>query len=131
MNHVISALAVKLTIDKSLVRKAVGMVLALLRKQGDKIAVDELFEKLPGASDLAEQYADSNRAGSIGGMLGGLMGGGAGEAMKLVGALQSEGLSTGQIKAIVAGLLDHAKAEAGEELVRRAVNAIPGVSDHI
>ena len=34
--------------------------------------------------------------------------------MKLVGSLQSEGLSMDQIKGIGTGLLEHAKAEGGE-----------------
>lgn len=132
MEQLISQLASRFGIDEALAHKAVGMLLSLLQKQGDGAAVSELFEKLPGAGDLATQYADGGGGGGgIGGMLGGLMGGGAGEAMKLVGSLQSDGLSMDQIKGIGGGLLEHAKQEAGEDLVRRAVDGIPGVSDYI
>ena len=131
MEQLISQLASQFGIDEALAHKAVGMVLSLLQNQGDAGAVSELFEKLPGAGDLAAQYADGGSGGGIGGMLGGLMGGGAGEAMKLVGALQSDGLSMDQIKGIGGGLLEHAKQEGGEDLVRRAVEGIPGVSDYI
>lgn len=132
MEQLISQLASQFGIDEALAHKAVGMVLSLLQNQGDSGAVGELFEKLPGAGDLAAQYADgAGGGGGLGGMLGGLMGGGAGEAMKLVGALQSDGLSMDQIKGIGAGLLGHAKQEGGEDLVRHAVEGIPGVSDYI
>ncbi|MCP5082162.1 MAG: DUF2267 domain-containing protein [Alphaproteobacteria bacterium] len=131
MEQLISQLASQFGIDEALAHKAVGMVLSLLQNQGDSGAVSELFEKLPGAGDLAAEYAGGGGGGGLGGMLGGLMGGGAGEAMKLVGSLQSDGLSMDQIKGIGTGLLDHAKQEGGEDLVRRAVEGIPGVSDYI
>ena len=132
MEQLISQLAGQFGIDEALAHKAVGMVLSLLQNQGDSSAVAELFEKLPGAGDLAAQYANGGGGGGgLGGMLGGLMGGGTGEAMKLVGALQSDGLSMDQIKGIGTGLLEHAKQEGGEDLVRRAVQGIPGVSDYI
>ncbi len=133
MEQLISQLASQFGIDEVLAHKAVGMVLSLLQNQGDSGAVSELFEKLPGASDLATQYADGGGGGGGGltGMLGGLMGGGTGDAMKLVGALQSDGLSMDQIKGIGGGLLEHAKQEGGEDLVRRAVEGIPGVSDYL
>ena len=132
MEQLISQLASQFGIDEALAHKAVGMVLSLLQNQGDSGAVSELFAKLPGAGELAEQYAGGGGGGGgLGGMLGGLMGGGAGEAMKLVGTLQADGLSMDQIKGIGTGLLEHAKQEGGEDLVRRAVQGIPGVSDYI
>ncbi len=131
MEQLISQLASQFGIDEALAHKAVGMVLSLLQDQGDSGAVSELFAKLPGAGELAEQYAGGGGGGGLGGMLGGLMGGGAGEAMKLVGTLQADGLSMDQIKGIGTGLLEHAKQEGGEDLVRRAVQGIPGVSDYI
>ncbi len=132
MEQLISQLASQFGIDEALAQKAVGMVLSLLQNQGDSGAVTELFEKLPGAGELAAQYADGGGGGGgLGGMLGGLMGGGTGEAMKLVGALQSDGLSMDQIKGIGTGLLEHATQEAGEDVVRRSVAGIPGVSDYI
>ena len=131
MDQIISQLAAKFGIDEALAQKAVGMILNLLQSQGEGNAVAQLFDKLPGASELAAQGGGETSGGGLSGMLGGLMGGGTGEAMKLVGALQSEGLSMDQIKGLGAGLLDHAKAEAGEDLVRQAVSNIPGVSDYL
>ncbi len=131
MDQVISALAAKFSIDEALVQKAVGMVLGLLQKQGDGTTMTELFDKMPGASDLADQFGDSGGGGGMAGMLGGLMGGGTGDAMKLLGSLQSEGLSMDQIKGIGTGLLEHAKAEGGEDLVRQAVSNIPDISDYL
>ncbi len=131
MDQIISQLASRFGIDEALAHKAVGMVLALLQRQGDGSAVSELFSKLPGAGDLAGQYAEAGSGGGMAGTLGGLLGGGTGEAMKLIGALQSDGLSLDQIKGIGSGLLDHARQEAGEDLVRSAVSGIPGVSDYL
>ena len=131
MDQIILQLAAKFGIDEALAQKAVGMILNLLQSQGDGNAVAELFDKLPGASELAAQGGGEQSGGGLSGMLGGLMSGGTGEAMKLVGALQSEGLSMDQIKGLGSGLLDHAKAEAGEDLVRQAVSNIPGVSDYL
>lgn len=131
MEQIISQLAAQIGIDEALAQKAVGMVLALLEKQGEGSAVSQLFEAMPGAADLASEHADSGGGGGIAGMLGGLMGGGAGDAMQLVGALQGEGMSMDQIKELGSGLLAHAKENAGEDVVRQAVANIPGVSDYL
>ncbi|MEM7430243.1 MAG: DUF2780 domain-containing protein [Pseudomonadota bacterium] len=131
MEQIISQLAAQIGIDEALAQKAVGMVLALLEKQGDGNAVSQLFDSLPGAADLAGAHADSGGGGGMAGMLGGLMGGGTGDAMKLVGSLQSEGMSMDQIKELGSGLLAHAKESAGEDVVRQAVANIPGVSDYL
>ena len=131
MEQLISQLAAQIGIDEALAQKAVGMVLALLEKQGDGDAVSQLFEKLPGAGDLAAEFADSGDGGGMAGMLGGLMGGGAGDVMKVVGSLQGEGMSMDQIQDLGSGLLNHAKSEAGEDLVRQAVANIPGISDYL
>ena len=59
MEQLIANLAQQFGIDEALAQKAVGLVLSLLQNQGDGSAVSELFDKLPGASDLATQFADA------------------------------------------------------------------------
>jgi len=100
-------------------------MLSMIKKEGDSGPVGELFDKLPGADDMAE---DSSGGG--GGLLGGLTGAlgnlGGGAASGLAG-LASSGLGADKLKDIAHMLVDYAKKIAGEDLVDKVVGSVPAL----
>jgi hypothetical protein len=132
MRAVISKLAVEVGINEQIAEKAAGMILSLLQRNDSSEAVENLLAKLPGAADLAANHSEpAPSGGGLAGMLGGLMGGSTGDALATVSALQSDGLTTDQIKQFGGGLLTYARETVGDNLVDEAVSNIPGLSQYL
>ena len=133
MQALITQIAKQMGIDEALAQKGISIVLSLVQSQGDGNLVAQLFDKMPGASDLASAGSSalnsgSGRGGGLMGMVGGMLGGGAGEIMSAVSQLQSDGLETSQIKELSGQVLDYAKQEGGDDLVGQITASIPGLS---
>lgn len=116
-----------LTPDKS--EQALGIVLNLIRTQGNQQKVGELLDKLPGAMDLAAKWGGDGAA--KGGLLGMLAGGMMGGPLAAVTKLTSIGLSMDQVKQLGTLTLNHAKREAGPHLVKEVAGSIPGLSGYV
>ena len=131
MQELITSIATKMGIDEALAQKAVSVVLSLVQSQGDDSVVGQLFDKMPGAADLASSGSSALESGGDGGglmgMVGGLLGGSGGEIMSALSQLKSDGLETGQVKEIGGDVLDYAKEKGGEELVEKLTSSIPGL----
>jgi len=129
MQELIARIVTKTGLDAERAEKAVGIILSLVRTQGNQQKVAELFSKLPGAAELADRHGrDGSRGGGLLGMLGGgLMGG----PLAAMSKLQAAGLNMGQIKELGTETLSYAKAKAGEELVREVAGSIPGLSGYV
>ena len=134
MEELIANIASKMGIDEAIARKAVSVIMSLIQTEGEDGPVATLFDKLPGASDLASQGAsaleENSDSGGLLGKLGGMMGGGAGTLMSAVSTLQADGLDTSQIKELGSQVFDFAKEEGGEDLVKAVTDSIsiPGLS---
>ena len=134
MEELIANIAGRMGIDEAVVRKAISVIMSLIQSEGDDGPVAALFDKLPGASDLAAQGAsaleENSDSGGLLGKLGGMMGGGAGTLMNAVSTLQADGLDTSQIQELGSQVFDYAKEEGGEDLVRAVTDSIsiPGLS---
>jgi len=133
MQALITQIAKQMGIDEALTQKGISIVLSLVQSQGDGNLVAQLFDKMPGAGDLATAgssalKSSSGGGGSLMGMVGGMLGGGAGEIMSAVSQLQSDGLETSQIKDLGGQVLDYAKQEGGDDLVGQITESIPGLS---
>ena len=113
-------------LDAARAETAVGIVLSLIRKEGDPDKVDELFARLPGAEALAESQAEAKSGGLLG-MFGGALGG----PLAAVGKLQAAGLSMDQIDGLGRELLGYAREKAGEPLVNDVAGSIPGLSRYL
>jgi len=113
-------------LDVARAETAVGIVLSLIRKEGDPDKVDELFARLPGAEALAESQAEAKSGGLLG-MFGGALGG----PLAAVGKLQAAGLSMDQIDGLGRELLGYAREKAGEPLVNDVAGSIPGLSRYL
>jgi hypothetical protein len=134
MEQLISNIASKIGIGEDLSKKAVSMVLSLVREQGDDSLVGQLFDKMPGATDLADEGTSTlesgkGSGGGLMGMVGGMLGGGAGQVMSAVSQLQAEGLDTDQIKKVGREVLNHAKEQGGDDLVGKITSSIPGLEN--
>jgi hypothetical protein len=96
MQELIDRIVEKTGLAPEKAEKAAGIMLSLVKSQGDKNKVQQLFDAIPGAADLADRHgADGGKAGSLFNMLGGGMMGG---PLVAVTKLQSAGLNMDQIK---------------------------------
>jgi hypothetical protein len=111
--------------------RALGIVLNLIQTQGNQNKVQELFDKLPGAAELARDQGGDGAGRGGGGLLGMLAGGMMGGPLAAVSKLTSAGLSMDQIKALGTTTLDYAKEQAGAQLVKDVAGSIPGLSGYV
>jgi hypothetical protein len=111
--------------------KALGIVLNLIKTQGNQNKVQELFDQLPGAAELAREQGGDGAGYGGGGLLGMLAGGMMGGPLAAVSKLSSAGLSMDQIKALGTTTLDYAKEKAGSQLVKEVAGSIPGLSGYV
>ena len=126
MQALIKRVAAAAGIEPDVAEKAIGAILAFLRKEGPPGDIDELFAMTPGAG-AAAAAADAEGAGMLGGLMG-MMGGG---LMGLAGRLAGLGLGAAQMQAIGHEVFAHVSEQAGEERVRRVAAAIPGLSQFL
>ncbi len=129
MQVLIDRIVEKTGLAPEVAEKATGIMLSLVKTQGDEAKVTQLFDAIPGAGELADRHGgDGARGGGLLGMLGGgLMGG----PLAAVSKLQSAGLNMDQIKVLGKETLGFAKEQAGEELVKDVANSIPGISGYL
>jgi len=126
MEELIGRITGNVGIDEDMARRAVGIILSFLLRQGDREKVLTLIEKIPGAATLVSTD-DPDSSASLGG-LGGLMGGG---AMEVLGELQALGLGMGEIQGVTKETVGFAREQAGEELVDDIVASIPGLGQFV
>jgi hypothetical protein len=123
MEDLIARIATDAGVELEIAKKAVGMILAFLRKDGPKEEVDALFDALPGSADAVDAAA-----GEDGGAFSGAMGGG---LMGLAGQLTGLGLGMGEMQSIGRQVFAYAREKAGDERVGQIVSAIPGLGQFL
>lgn len=129
MQDLIDRIVEKTGLAPDIAEKATGIMLSLVKTQGDKAKVVQLFDAIPGAGELAQLHGgDGARGGGLLGMLGGGMMGG---PLAAVSKLQATGLSMDQIKVLGKETLGYAKEKAGEGLVKDVASSIPGISGYL
>ena len=119
MQELISGIVAKTGLPQAKVEEALGVIFNLIKTQGNPNLVPQLFEKLPGVDDLVARYAPRLTGLLAGGMMGG--------PLAAISKLQAIGLSTDQMKQVGSAALAHARAKAGDDLVRQCASNIPGV----
>lgn len=125
IDELIARITTNVGLDADLARKAVGMMLAFLKKEGPSAEVEALFNALPGAAELA---ADNGAKGGIGGAVMGMMGGG---VMALGSQLMGAGLGMGQIQQVSKEVFAFCREKAGEDAMGAIVGAIPGLGQFV
>ena len=126
MDELISRVTQKTGLDQATARKAIGLILGYLQKEGPQAEVNKLIEALPGAMDAIEQ----SKTGASGGLMGmvGSMGGG---VMALGGQLMGIGVSMGQMQPLGQELFAFGREKAGEDVMGPIVGSIPGLSQFV
>ena len=128
MEELISRITAASGLDESLAKKAIGIILAFLQKEGPAAEIGQLMAALPGAQELAD--AEGGAKGGMLGAIGGLMGGGGG-VMALGGQLMGAGLSMGQIQTVSKEMFAVGREKAGEDAMGAIVGAIPGLGQFV
>jgi hypothetical protein len=129
MQELIARIVTKTGLDAARAEKALGIMLSLVRTQGNQQKVAELFSRLPGAAELADRHGrDGSRGGGLLGMLGGGLIGG---PLAAISKLQAAGLNMEQIKLLGTETLSFAKERAGEDLVKQVAGSIPGLGSYV
>jgi len=116
MQDLIARLKEATGLSEKKAEEALGIVLSLIKTQGNRGKVEALFAKLPGAEELALRHGGTGDGGLLGKLGGGLMGG----PLVAISKLHAKGLSMAQIKALGSEVLSFAKEKAGDKLVKEA-----------
>jgi hypothetical protein len=133
---IVGQVATRLGLDQPAAENAVGTILSVIDHEAEGTQVDTLFDKIPGARDLAQRYdvmaADPNSGGGgLMDMLGSALGEKAGALLKGVARLKEAGLTVGQVEQAGEQFFEQAKAAAGPDLVKEITDAVPGMASHL
>jgi hypothetical protein len=120
MDNLIARIATETGVDSRIVNKAVGMILAFLRKEGPSDEVSAVFAALPGSVEAADAAVEEDGGGTMGG---GLMG--------LAGQLTGLGLGMGDMQTIGRHVFAYVREKAGDDHVGQIVSAIPGLGQFL
>ena len=123
---VVTRIAEQIGIDCAQVEKAVGIILHLVKSEGDPLLVADLMSAVPGADELADAYATENS-----GLLGAMEGAPGSGAMAAFIKLWKAGLNPQQIRSIGELLFEPLMERAGKPLVKKVVGSIPGLKRHL
>lgn len=114
-------------LEVSVATKAIGIILAFLKKEGPPAEIERLLSAIPGSGTALSQAegggAAQGLAGSVSGMGGGVMALGA----QLMGA----GVSVGQMQPLGRELFAYGREKAGEDVMGQIVGSIPGLSQFV
>ena len=127
MDELIARVTQKTGLDQATARKAIGIILGYLQKEGPQAEVNQLSAALPGAQEAIEE----SKAGGNGGGLMGMMGSMGGGVMALGGQLMGVGVSMGQMQPLGKELFAYGRETAGEDVMGPFVGSIPGLSQFI
>jgi hypothetical protein len=123
MDELIDRLVATVGVDQATAKKALGIMLDFLGKEGPADKVQVLIDRLPGAdSAIAAARENESSSGFFGGM-GGVMGAGS--------RMMAAGLNMGQIQGLTRETLAYAREKAGEDVVADIVASIPGLSQFV
>ncbi|MET0745067.1 MAG: DUF2267 domain-containing protein [Microvirga sp.] len=127
MEELIARVTQRTGLDAATAEKAIGLILAFLRKDGPPAEVDKLFAALPGAEDVVAQAGAGGGGGGLMGMMGSMGGG----VMALGGQLMSAGVSMGQMQPLGQELFAYGREKAGEDVMGPIVGSVPGLSQFV
>jgi hypothetical protein len=114
MDELVEQIASQTGVDPARTRKAIGIIVAFLGRDGPQPQVQALIDGIPGARALAEEH---------GGTGSGLMG--------VYGDLTAAGLGMGEIQSVTRAFVADARAKVGEEQIDEVVAAIPGLGQFV
>ena len=113
-------------LDAATATKALGIILAFLKKEGPPNEVNQLLAAIPGAGDAIAEAGGTGGSG-----LAGMMGSMGGGVMALGGQLMGAGVSMGQMQPLGRELFAYGREKAGEDVMGPIVGSIPGLSQFV
>lgn len=128
MDDLIARITERTGLDAEIARKAVGIILAFLRKEGPEKEVNELIAAMPAAEQAMADGEAASGAGGLMGSIGGLMGGG---VMQLGGKLMQIGVDMGQMQPLGKELFAYGREKVGEDTLGPIVGSIPGLQQFV
>jgi hypothetical protein len=134
VQEIVSAVASRLNIDNATAENAVGTILSILDHEAAGTKADALFDKLPGARDLAQRHdvmAETAGGGGLMGMIGSALGDRAGALINGMEKLKGLGLSVAQVEEAGKQLVEQARTAAGPDTVNEVINDIPGLAGRL
>ena len=127
MEELVARITHRTGLDAATAQKAIGMILAFLKKEGPPAEVNQLLAAMPGSEDVVAQSGD----GGPGTMMGGLMGMMGGGVMGLGQQLMGAGVSMNQMQPLGRELFNYGREKAGEDVMGPIVGSIPGLSQFL
>jgi hypothetical protein len=112
-------------LDDATARKAVGIILLYLKKEGPAEDVNRLLSAMPGADEVIKQ-AEGGQGSLVGSVMG--MGGG---VMALGGQLMGAGVPMSAMQPLGRELFAFGREKAGEDAMGAIVGSIPGISQFV
>jgi hypothetical protein len=128
MDDLIARITQKTGLDAETARKAVGIILAFLRKEGPEQEVNALIAAMPAAEQAMADGEAASGAGGLMGSLGGMMGGG---VMQLGGKLMQIGVEMNQMQPLGKELFAYGREKVGEDTLGPIVGSIPGLQQFV
>lgn len=126
MEELLARVTQRTGLDEATATKAIGIILAFLKKEGPPNEVNQLLATMPGA-----EAAIAQGSGGGGGGLMGMMGGMGGGVMALGGQLMGIGVSMGQMQPLGQELFAFGREKAGEDVMGPIVGSIPGLTQFV
>jgi len=114
MDELVDQIVAATGLDRAAARKAVGIIIGFLNREGPADKVKELIDKLPGARALADENSGAS---------GGLMG--------VFNDLTGAGLGFAEIQSVASAFISFARAKLGDREVDAVVRAVPGLASFI
>ena len=128
MDELIARVTASTGLDAATAQKAIGLILAFLKKEGPPAEVNQLLAAMPGAEQAVAQSGDGGSGASGGGLMGMMMGGG---VMALGTQLMSAGVSMGQMQPLGRELFAYGREKAGEDVMGPIVGSVPGLGQFV
>jgi hypothetical protein len=116
-------------LDQATAKKAIGIILGFLKKEGPPNEVNQLLAAMPGSDDALLLAGETS--GSGGGGLTGMMTSMGGGVMALGGQLMAAGVSMGQMQPLGKELFAYGREKAGEDVMGPIVGSIPGLTQFV
>jgi hypothetical protein len=131
IQQVIDAIAAKAGIEPAAAERAAGTILSVIQQEVDPQVAASLFEKLPGASELAAANAvNASSGGYLSSIATSVLGNEAGVLAAGLTQLEASGLSLAQIEKVATNVLAYVKTNAGGDIGRKVAEALPGLVKH-
>ncbi len=136
---IVNTVANTANIDPQTTEKVVGTIFSVLQHEAAGTSVDQLFAKIPGSTELAQQYdvmaggasGGGGLLGSLESALGGALGERAGALVNGIAQLKASGLSMDEIWQAGEALVKQAQAAAGPQLTSQVLDQVPSLKGHL